>query len=282
MAVGHGPTLTCNHEAPIVAGALCRDTFSGGAGGRPEGAAAGHFLPVAHTLKGEGFDASEDGTGGGVPLVPVAFDCKGSEAQSDVSGATPTLRAMGHAGSHANAGGQLAVAFQDRFRGDDGRGYDRPPPVTEGVTGTLETVKPWNVALGFDSQAGGETGLAVGDVAGALHGGGKHGGRAAVVAGWAVRRLTPMECERLQGFPDGWTRVPGASKGGWRDVSDGEDLDEMRELGLELRQKGNAWRVKDPDGPRYKALGNSMAVNAMEYIGRRIELVREVLSESGR
>jgi DNA (cytosine-5)-methyltransferase 1 len=61
--------------------------------------------------------------------------------------------------------------------------------------------------------------------------------------GWRVRRLTPTECERLQGFPDGYTDIP--------------------------------WRNKEhsPDGPRYKALGNSMAVNAMRWIGRRIEMV---------
>jgi DNA (cytosine-5)-methyltransferase 1 len=57
-----------------------------------------------------------------------------------------------------------------------------------------------------------------------------------------VRRLTPRECERLQGFPDDWTLIP--------------------------------WRKRDasdcPDGPRYKALGNSMAVNCMAWIGERI------------
>ena len=56
----------------------------------------------------------------------------------------------------------------------------------------------------------------------------------------AVRRLTPKECERLQGFPDGWSDVP------WRG-------------------KPNA-----PDGPRYKAIGNSMAVPVMRWIGERI------------
>ena len=56
----------------------------------------------------------------------------------------------------------------------------------------------------------------------------------------AVRRLTPIECERLQGFPDNYTNIP--------------------------------WRKKDesPDGPRYKALGNSMAVPVMKWIGKRI------------
>ncbi|KFC13144.1 DNA adenine-methylase, partial [Trabulsiella guamensis ATCC 49490] len=57
-----------------------------------------------------------------------------------------------------------------------------------------------------------------------------------------VRRLTPIECERLQGFPDNHTLI------GWR----GKDADEC------------------PDGPRYKAIGNSMAVPVMRWIGERI------------
>ena len=58
-----------------------------------------------------------------------------------------------------------------------------------------------------------------------------------------VRRLTPTECERLQGFPDGWTAIP------WK-----------KKLADDC-----------PDGPRYKALGNSMAVNCMEWLGKRIQ-----------
>jgi len=74
------------------------------------------------------------------------------------------------------------------------------------------------------------------------------GGQIAVAAnnpvgyGSSVRRLTPVECERLQGFPDGWTAVP-------------------------YRGKPAA------DGPRYRALGNSMAVPCMEWLGKRIAAV---------
>jgi DNA (cytosine-5)-methyltransferase 1 len=57
----------------------------------------------------------------------------------------------------------------------------------------------------------------------------------------AVRRLTPVECERLQGFPDNYTEIP------WRG------------------------KAETPDGPRYKALGNSMAVPVMRWIGQRIQ-----------
>ena len=60
-----------------------------------------------------------------------------------------------------------------------------------------------------------------------------------------VRRLTPVECERLQGFPDNYTNIP------WRG------------------------KPESPDGPRYKALGNSMAVPVMKWIGERIQREEE-------
>jgi DNA (cytosine-5)-methyltransferase 1 len=66
----------------------------------------------------------------------------------------------------------------------------------------------------------------------------------------AVRRLTPKECERLQGFSDDYTLIP------WR----------------------NKPEDQCPDGPRYKALGNSMAVNCMRWIGERIDKVHRKIS----
>ena len=71
---------------------------------------------------------------------------------------------------------------------------------------------------------------------------------AAVAAGMKVRRLTPRECERLQGFPDDFTKIP-------------------------YRNKPASYC---PDGPRYKALGNSMAVPVMKWIGERIERVTRI------
>jgi DNA (cytosine-5)-methyltransferase 1 len=73
------------------------------------------------------------------------------------------------------------------------------------------------------------------------------GGGAVVQAGLQVRRLTPTECERLQGFPDGHTLIP-------------------------YRGKPAA------DGPRYKSLGNSMAVPVMAWIGRQIEIAESGLT----
>ena len=69
-----------------------------------------------------------------------------------------------------------------------------------------------------------------------------------IVDGYIARRLTPRECERLQGFPDDWTKVPYKGK-------PAEDC---------------------PDGPRYKALGNSFAVPAIRWIGERIEMMEEI------
>jgi len=65
-------------------------------------------------------------------------------------------------------------------------------------------------------------------------------------ASMAVRRLTPVECERLQGFPDNYTNIP------WRK------------------------QTESPDGLRYKALGNSMAVPVMKWIGQRIKQVESI------
>jgi site-specific DNA-cytosine methylase len=67
-----------------------------------------------------------------------------------------------------------------------------------------------------------------------------------VLTEMAVRRLTPVECERLQGFPDKYTNIP------WRN------------------------KLESPDGPRYKALGNSMAVPVMRWIGSRIQQVEGI------
>jgi DNA (cytosine-5)-methyltransferase 1 len=233
---------------------------------------------IAHALRGEGFDASEDGTGRGTPLVPVAiqeravsdnpdagpngvgvrtdgaaytleartvpqavafaensraeirlcggdgnvssqlttgggkpgqgqpclaFSCKdsGNDAMTEVA---RTMRAMGHDGSHANAGGQLGVAFDLRGR-EGGSQFE----------GSHETA---NIRAG----SGGSS-------------------KSYVAQPWAVRRLIPEECEKLQGFKPGYTQVP-------------------------YRGKPAA------DGPRYKALGNSMAVNVMRWIGERIAM----------
>ena len=74
---------------------------------------------------------------------------------------------------------------------------------------------------------------------------------AVFLSSMAIRRLTPKECERLQGFPDDWTKIPYRNK----------PADQC------------------PDGPRYKACGNSMAVPVMRWIGERIQKIENLLNE---
>ena len=77
---------------------------------------------------------------------------------------------------------------------------------------------------------------------------GAGGGHIPITNAMQVRRLTPVECERLQGFTDNYT---------------------------DIKLKGKP----TPDGPRYKALGNSMAVPVMAWIGKRIQEVETLLPQ---
>jgi site-specific DNA-cytosine methylase len=77
----------------------------------------------------------------------------------------------------------------------------------------------------------------------------KHESTTYVAQSMAVRRLTPVECERLQGFSDNYTDIKSKNK-------------------------------PTPDGPRYKALGNSMAVPVMAWIGQRIEQVEAICKQN--
>ena len=250
------------------------------------GAVFDDALGVAHSLRGEGFDASEDGTGRGTPLVPVevvgalacntgpnghdagnfacnqavdaghivpvAFSAKdyGADAMADCS---PTLRAGGFADSHQNGGVMPAVAYAIQERavsenlenGPQGKGFQ------EGVAYTLEARnKVQATAFALRGRAGGAMPEVEGDQVGALRAA-SGGSSRSYVASSAVRRLTPVECERLQGFPDDYTQIP------WRK----KPADEC------------------PDGPRYKSLGNSMAVPVMSWIGQRIAAVEALLNE---
>ncbi len=170
---------------------------------------------ITHSLRGEGFDASEDETGRGTPLIPIAFDCKASgQSGFGVGEIASTMRSMGHANSHQNGGGHQAVAI---------------PINTQMALRGAETSNSSHEGIGL-GQAG--------DPAFTLQSAHSH----AVQSGMQVRRLTPRECERLQGFPDDYTLIPG----------------------------------KAADGPRYKALGNSMAVPVMRWIGERIDAVHKI------
>ena len=206
-----------------VAGTLTARSRAGGGLGSDFECSGG---AVTHTLRSEGFDASEDGTGRGTPLValadpiqvtspvnrshptpelchtlpvdpnpPIAFSSKdyGAGIALDQS---PTLRAMSHLKGHANGGGQVAVALRGR---------------PGGATAECADVFPALRA----SQGGAD--------------------KPHVLDQTLVRRLTPRECERLMGFEDGYTAIPGAA-----------------------------------DSNRYRSLGNSMAVPVVRWIGERL------------
>ena len=137
-------------------------------------------LLVSHTLRAEGFDASEDGTDRGTPIVAAPLT-KGSAARKDVN---PPGR---HQEDDTNI-----VAF-----------HTTQDPISDPYV---------SMPVGFKSGGMGDSHPAAG-----------------------VRRLTPTECERLQGFPDGWTQL------------------------------GDT-----PDSPRYSGLGDAVTVSVAEWIGRRL------------
>ena len=224
---------------------------------------------VVHSLSAEGFDASEDGTGRGVPMIPIAICTAHTQSNgsgfsdgvahplergttqavafsakdygADASDVAPTLRGMGHDASHANGGGQVAIAFAQNQSGDVLSGEVMQ---SLGTNANATGRNAANVAVAWTGELNAST-----DIVGTMQRGGE-GGRAGGVMTpqTAVRRLTPRECERLQGFPDDYTLV-------------------------EYRGKLAA------DGPRYKALGNSMAVPVMRWLGQRIATVDAILRD---
>jgi DNA (cytosine-5)-methyltransferase 1 len=254
---------------------------------------------IAHSLRGEGFDAGEDGTGRGTPLVPVSFTGGASDILTeencahpvtgrngdpgmvcftakdhgaDASDISPTLRSGSHSGSHANGGVMPAVAFAQNSRdevrqfGGDGStvgalaaeaGMKQQCYVAFNITPSNSN-KDYNARESERAQAltaGGNRPSARGGdlIADTLTSNGDaHSGyrdeKGLIHHSSAVRRLTPRECERLQGFPDDYTLIP-------------------------YRGKPAA------DGPRYKALGNSMAVPCMLWLGQRIQLVEDMTKE---
>lgn len=181
----------------VVSGTLAPGAHPGGFNGRD----AENGMLVAHPLRADGFDASEDGTGRGTPLVVRT-------AQTGANG----------------IGVQDDMAYT--LDGTDGQavGYT--------IHGTDKTAR-------VASQT---------DVAGSIRtkppGSQENSSKTVALQAMGVRRLTPIECARLQGFPDRWTCL-----------CDKEVC-------------------TCSDGPQYKAYGNAVTVPVIEYIGRRM---REVL-----
>jgi len=182
---------------------------------------------ITHVLCAEGHDASEDGTGRGVPLVARALTkngCLDGESETFVACDLQQATSPDHRGSPTpvapSLSGQMRVcAFNAR----------QDPDVSGEIAAQIGAKDTGHaIAWNLRGRDGGSL-PEVGDVNLRASSGGSS--RSYV----GIRRLTPRECERLQGFPDDYTNIPGAS-----------------------------------DSARYRALGNSMAVTVMRWIGKRI------------
>jgi len=250
---GKRAPISSGSGADVVGAIDCRINAQ-----RAQNAGAGHLIPAwpatkACTLYARFGDKQrledQHALGGASLFVPaVGNDCYNGSVTGDVAAT------IGTPGSSANGDGPTVmvaqpIALQDiravekKQNGqgwkDDGTAYTLDTEATQGVATMVQ-----QPAMAFHENQRAEVTLS--DKAGSLKvGGGKPGqGYPAVMqpSGMQVRRLTPVECERLQGFSDGYT---------------------------DIRPRG-----KDtPDAPRYRALGNSMAVPVMRWIGERIAKV---------
>ncbi len=209
-----------------------------------------HEHLVAHSLRGEGFDASEDGTGRGTPIIPI-------DMRQASRGATMTNNR-----SKGTTGGAPGTGI-----GEDGD----PSPTMAGshvpaiaFHGSQDPDVSGDITHPVGRNHGQETCVAIQDSRGinkAQHGRGRNDDGSAytvdtaatqgIAHDMAVRRLMPIECEALQGFSRNFTQIP------WRGKP----------------------AIECPDGPRYKALGNSMAVPVMRWIGERIQTVDDIVAE---
>lgn len=251
----------------------------------------------------------ESDRGDGFPCVAVAH--------VDVM---PTMRAASDGAAHGARSGDskdelvVPVVMESRFArngrgapsevvpplkaqsGKTGKGDAAPLVVNmQGGKGQAGVTEDQSPTLGAASESHAvlqrERGQPVSEVSGALHtaihGGSGDGNDERIVQYTSgVRRLTPRECERLQGFPDDWTLIPTKTK---RKL----DADELARLRAMSHEQLAEMLGVDPetftgvtedellklsaDGPRYKALGNSMAVPVMRWIGERIQLLEDLL-----
>ena len=177
-------------------------------------------------------------------VMGVSHDVSGT-LRAQEHGHQPTVLDMSHACDIIRDCGEVSPSLQARM----GTGGNQIPLTYQTVTGTLS---PGAHAGSYNGQDAYNDMLVCGatpDVAHALRAKAacayREDAETYPVQNMVVRRLTPMECERLQGYPDGWTAI-----GEWMD------------------SKGK--RHKDADSPRYKALGNSIALPFWDFLAKRI------------
>lgn len=162
----------------------------------------------------------------------------------------------------ANCGDKQFLGNQEAFSGDFFVVNGRQDPCTSDQAFTLDCQSSGNTNVLYengniinktDNSGGDGMGVIADGTSYTLTATNKH----AVVRNMQIRRLTPLECERLQGFPDNHTLIP-----------------------YESRRTATPFAPPplkpSPDRVRYKALGNSMAVPVMRWIGERIQQVSEI------
>ena len=231
------PTLTCNHEAPIIAGVQrstpawvecpeeCGDYWCN----IHEQHTGDCDCPPIDEWVTDPYGMQIEGPAANQPIV--LMDQGGSVMNTLTDGTVGTLRREMH-------GHEPVVAFPANMSATQCAS-------TEGVACNLQARNPTAVAVRTANTSANGHGVSV-ERAHTLDGAQGQ----AVASALKVRRLTPIECERLQGFPDNYTNVPHRGK-------------------------------PAADGPRYKALGNSMAVPVMRWIGERIEMVESIRESEG-
>jgi len=247
-AFGGQQAVEAGHIVPHAVGPLC--TRSGGHT-EQQAVEAGHIVTHALTAR---YDSSPDGTGRGVPLA-LHENQRGELTTSPSAGALKT-------GGGKPGQGYPAVCYPLDLR-NAGRNPAKRDAVNrqgvgvgaEGAAAPACTAGPVaGVAYSFQPRIGRSGRGQPSEVVPALAGAGADVGAtsdarpcvAVAAPSYAVRRLTPRECERLMGYPDDYTLV-------------------------EFRGKPAS------DGARYRAIGNSMAVPVVAWIGRRIDLVTRLL-----
>ena len=244
---GLGTDFDCDGGLiPAIAGALGTEV----PGSRQRADASDNLLTVAHSLRADGHDASEDGTGRGVPLVAAAYGGGNTAGPIDVATACTTKQQRQDFDTETLTTQAMTVAIDTviGFAHQAGGNGTSSGAFSDGLSPTLGTSQTMAIAFQERGRIGGRSCEAQEEVAYSLNapsGGGRRQEMTIASPQIGVRRLTPLECERLQGFPDGYTLVP--------------------------------YRGKKPaDGPRYKAIGNSIAVNCLRWIGERLRMAHEL------
>ena len=285
-----------NQSGQIDVATACNACAS--ASGRMDFETETFLVQPTHTLRGEGFDAGEDGTGRGTPLVPHVvgalacntgpnghdagnFACNQAVDAGHVLPVVPVAYATKLHNTASNGAGKFyenytasldanspppAIVF-DTTQITSAANYSNPKPGdpchplaagahapaiafhSNAQADQLPTTARDNGAQFIHCNKGRPAGrlsehtetVAIKPLVETLTTDG-HQQSAVFTPAMQVRRLTPTEAERLQGFPDNYTAIP------WR----GKPADQC------------------PDGPRYKALGNSWAVPVVRWIGERI------------